>query len=70
MHYFKIGAILALVPLLAACEGQSQGERALAGGLTAGLIASATDNNVAQSAAAGALAGMASCGIQGMPACR
>ena len=42
----------------------------LAGGLTAGLIASATDNNVAQSAAAGALAGMASCGIQGMPPCR
>lgn len=70
MPYFKMGAVLALVSILAGCEGQSQGERALAGGLTAGLIASATDNNVGQSAAAGALAGMASCGIQGMPPCR
>jgi hypothetical protein len=70
MQFKKVGAVLALATFVAGCEGQTQGERALAGGLTAGLIASATDNNVGQSAAAGALAGMASCGIVGMPACQ
>jgi outer membrane lipoprotein SlyB len=70
MQILKLGAILAIATLIAGCEGQSQTERALAGGLAGGLVGSATGNNVATSAAVGALGGMATCGIQGMPACR
>lgn len=70
MQILKLGVVLAMVTFIAGCEGQSQTERALAGGLAGGLIGSATDNNVATSAAVGALGGMASCGIVGMPACR
>lgn len=70
MQIYKLGALLAVATLIAGCEGQSQTERALAGGLAGGLIGSATDNNVAASAAVGALGGMATCGIVGMPACR
>lgn len=70
MSILKIGALVAAVALVAGCEGQSQMERAVAGGLAGGLLGSATDNNVGTSAAIGALAGMASCGVAGMPACR
>ncbi len=70
MRNFKLVGVLAAITLLAGCEGQSQTERALAGGLAGGLIGSATNNNVGASAAVGALAGMASCGVAGMPACR
>lgn len=70
MRNFKILGLLAAITLVAGCEGQSQTERALAGGLAGGLIAEATGNNVGTTAALGALAGMASCGVAGMPACR
>lgn len=70
MRNLKIVAVLATLTLVAGCEGQSQTERALAGGLAGGLIGSATNNNVGTSAALGALAGMASCGVAGAPACR
>lgn len=70
MQILKIGALLGAVIFVAGCEGQSQTERALAGGLAGGLLAQATDNNVGTTAALGALAGMASCGVAGMPACR
>jgi hypothetical protein len=70
MQALKLGAILAVITLVAGCEGQSQTERALTGALGAGLIASATDNDVGTAAAIGALGGIASCGIAGAPACR
>ena len=70
MHLLKIGAILAVATLLSGCEGQSQTERALTGALAGGLIGNATNNNVGTSAAVGALAGIASCGVAGAPACR
>jgi hypothetical protein len=70
MYIYKIGALLAAVTLVAGCEGQSQGERALTGALVGGLAAEATGNNVGTTAALGALAGIASCGVAGAPACR
>ena len=70
MRNLKILGLLAAVTLVAGCEGQSQTERALAGGLAGGLVAVATDNDVGTTAALGALAGMASCGVAGAPACR
>ncbi len=69
MKLLKIGAVLTLATLVAGCEGQTQTERALTGALAGGLIGSATDNNVGTSAAIGALAGIASCGVAGAPAC-
>lgn len=69
MQIFKVGAILAVATLLAGCEGQTQTERALTGALVGGLLGDATDNNVGTSAAVGALAGIASCGVAGAPAC-
>ena len=70
MRNLKILGLLAAVTFVAGCEGQSQTERALAGGLAGGLVAVATDNDVGTTAALGALAGMASCGVGGAPACR
>jgi hypothetical protein len=70
MQIIKVGALLAVATLLAGCEGQSQTERALTGALAGGLLAEATDNNVGTTAAIGALAGIASCGVAGAPACR
>ena len=70
MQIFKIVAILAVTTFVAGCEGQSQTERALTGALGLGLAAAATDNNVGTAAAIGALGGIASCGVAGMPACR
>jgi hypothetical protein len=69
MQIIKIGALLAVATILAGCEGQTQTERALTGALAGGLLADATDNNVATTAAIGALAGIASCGVAGAPAC-
>ncbi len=65
----RAAAFAALV-VLGACSGQSQSERALMGGLAGALVADATSNNVGTTAALGALAGMASCGVAGMPPCR
>lgn len=70
MRNLKIVGLLAALTFVAGCEGQSQTERALAGGLAGGLIAQATGNDVGTTAALGALAGMASCGVAGAPACR
>ncbi len=69
MQIIKIGLVMAMATALAACEGQSQTERALTGALAGGLIADATGNNVGTTAAIGALAGIASCGVAGAPAC-
>jgi hypothetical protein len=62
-------AAVAAVTLLAGCM-QTQGERALVGGLAGLAIADATDSNMVAGAALGALAGGASCGVQGLPPCR
>jgi len=70
MRNLKIVGLLAALTFVAGCEGQSQTERALAGGLAGGLVAQATGNDVGTTAALGALAGMASCGVAGAPACR
>jgi hypothetical protein len=70
MRNLKIVGLLAALTFVAGCEGQSQTERALAGGLAGGLVATATGNDVGTTAALGALAGMASCGVAGAPACR
>lgn len=73
MRIVRFGAALACVAALGACATQpvrtSVSDRALAGALAGGLIADATDQNVATTAAIGALAGMASCGMAGMPPC-
>jgi|GEM_PF-6266086 len=70
MRILKVGALMAIAALAAGCEGQTQMDRAVMGGLTGALLGDATGNNVGTSAAVGALAGMASCGVQGMPPCR
>ncbi|MCX7889074.1 MAG: hypothetical protein N2422_05005 [Rhodobacteraceae bacterium] len=69
MRIVRIGAVMAVAVLAAGCEGQSQMDRALMGGLTGALLGDATHNDVGTSAAVGALAGMVSCGVQGLPPC-
>ncbi|MBL8563181.1 MAG: hypothetical protein JNN06_12970 [Gemmobacter sp.] len=49
---------------------QTQGGRAVAGAVVGAAIADATDENMVAGAALGALAGGASCGVPGLPACR
>ncbi|WP_151720361.1 hypothetical protein [Gemmobacter serpentinus] len=49
---------------------QTQGGRALLGGVLGAAAADATDQNMVAGAALGALAGGASCGVPGLPACR
>ena len=49
---------------------QTQGGRAIAGAVVGAAIADATDENMVAGAALGALAGGASCGVPGLPACR
>lgn len=53
---------------LAGCMATPQ-ERGLAGAVVGAAIADATDQNMVAGAALGALAGAASCGVPGMPAC-
>ncbi len=48
---------------------QTQGGRALAGAVVGAAIADATDENIVAGAALGGLAGGASCGVPGLPAC-
>ncbi|GHC14550.1 MULTISPECIES: hypothetical protein [Gemmobacter] len=48
---------------------QTQGGRAVAGAVVGAAIADATDENMVAGAALGALAGGASCGVAGLPAC-
>jgi hypothetical protein len=55
MHFLKLGALVAVATLLAGCENQTVGERALTGALAGGLIAEATGGNAATGAAVGAL---------------
>lgn len=49
---------------------QTQGGRAVAGAVLGAAVADATDENMVAGAALGALAGGASCGVPGLPACR
>ena len=44
-------------------------ERGLAGAVVGAAIADATDQNMVAGASLGALAGAASCGVPGLPAC-
>lgn len=48
---------------------ETQGGRAVAGAVVGAAIADATDENMVAGAALGALAGGASCGVPGLPAC-
>ncbi len=48
---------------------QTQGGRAVTGAIVGAAIADATDENMVAGAALGALAGGASCGVPGLPAC-
>ncbi|MDT8855291.1 hypothetical protein RNZ50_09740 [Paracoccaceae bacterium Fryx2] len=48
---------------------QTPTERAMVGGLAGVALADATDNNIVAGGALGALAGAASCGVPGLPAC-
>ena len=71
MSTLKFGAVLAALVAVSGCQmANTPGERALAGGLAGALVGDATDNTVATTAAIGALAGMASCGVAGMPPCQ
>lgn len=53
---------------LAGCMATPQ-ERGLAGAVVGAAIADATDSNMVAGAALGGLAGAASCGVPGLPAC-
>lgn len=53
---------------LAGCM-QTPASRALGGAVAGAVIADATDENLIAGAAIGGLAGAASCGIPGLPAC-
>lgn len=48
---------------------QTQSGRAVTGAIVGAAIADATDENMVAGAALGALAGGASCGVPGLPAC-
>lgn len=61
-----LGTILAAT--LAGCMQTGTG-RGVAGALVGAAVADATDENVVAGAALGALAGAASCGVPGLPAC-
>lgn len=67
---FKSKLILAalLATGLSGCLATPQ-ERGLAGAVVGAAIADATDNNMVAGAALGGLAGAASCGVPGLPAC-
>jgi hypothetical protein len=67
---FKTKFILAalLATSVAGCLATPQ-ERGLAGAVVGAAIADATDQNIVAGAALGGLAGAASCGVPGMPAC-
>lgn len=67
-----LGKNLLLAVLLATglsgCLATPQ-ERGVAGAVVGAAIADATDENLVAGAALGALAGAASCGVPGLPAC-
>ncbi|MDR0809353.1 MAG: hypothetical protein LBE86_09575 [Gemmobacter sp.] len=75
----RIQSLVLVVALAAAVAGctqpgspgplQTQGGRAVAGAVVGAAIADATDRNMVAGAALGALAGGASCGVPGLPAC-
>ncbi len=66
MQFLKIGAVIALIGPLAACDNDT--ERALVGAAAGAVIADATENDVATGAIIGAGAG-AFCDDLNVPGC-
>jgi hypothetical protein len=66
----RITYLVLAATLATGIAGCTQTERGISGAIVGAAIADATDENMVAGAALGGLAGAASCGVPGLPACQ